>query len=748
MWEKEGQGCDAVVGASSPLHGVIGLWRVARFAHRVSGQHAKGAEAESDQRVGRFGPGRDRSSHKEATVHNGRAAWIRSALTILLAVGGLAGGLLVGQTETPSSAQSMDEVVLFRQGEDGYEGCVDTRISEENPTGNFGDRWHLVLGMRGRAAVLIRFDVSSLPSDAWVQEATLGLYADNYGPQSEEPLIVAAYPVIRAWEEMEATWHKATNADDWGEAGCNDTSSDRSPVAVGSTPLQDRFVWYEWDVTSAAQQWVHDPAGNQGLVVKQTNTEVRGEYNIRGSEFADVQWRPYLEIKYSVATPTPTQTSTSTLPPTPEPPPCVGTPEPGAIVTVLQEGAGYSGAEDTYLSFDDRETMYDTEWFMRVGYRQHFSGLIKYDVSSIPEGSRIICAALSLYAERWSGGALRVGAYNVQRENSIEDSTWTWATSDVPWQIGGCNGPDDRLWAPESTVLSRGINRWLHFDLTRVVDGWVNGSIPNRGVSLQAMEIHDTDTVWFTASDDGTIGNRPQLIVLFVPPEWWEPTPTLTATQTATPTQTATITPTPANTATPTVTPTPAEPQIDTFQNGLEAYVGCVDARISEEAASTNFGQMDLKVGARQRIASLISFDLSSIPSNATIQSAWLSAYAFHREGTAGFGVDAYAVNRAWSEDAVSWNMATSFDSWGIPGCNNIISDRADFASDTASSEATGWHTWSVRDDVERMVDNPGASVGWLLRQSAEVSGVLSMYSSEHGQPGYSPKLVVTYIAP
>ena len=218
MWEKEGQGCDAVVGASSPLHGVIGLWRVARFAHRVSGQHAKGAEAELDQRVGRFGPGRDRSSHKEATVHNGRAAWIRSALTILLAVGGLAGGLLVGKTETPSSAQSMDEVVLFRQGEDGYEGCVDTRISEENPTGNFGDRWHLVLGMRGRAAVLIRFDVSSLPSDAWVQEATLGLYADNYGPQSEEPLIVAAYPVIRAWEEMEATWHKATNADDWGEA--------------------------------------------------------------------------------------------------------------------------------------------------------------------------------------------------------------------------------------------------------------------------------------------------------------------------------------------------------------------------------------------------------------------------------------------------------------------------------------------------------------------------------------------------
>jgi len=681
-------------------------------------------------------------------VHNGRAAWIRSGLTILLAMGGLAGGLLGGQTEIPSSAQSTEEVVLFRQGEDGYAGCADTRISEENPTKNFGDRWHLVLGMRGRAAILIRFDVSSVPSDAWVQEATLGLYADNYGPQSEEPLVAAAYPVIRAWEEMEATWHKATDADDWGEAGCNDTSSDRSPVAAGSTPVDDRFAWYEWDVTSAVQQWVHDPAGNQGLVVKQTNTEVGGEYNIRGSEFADVQWRPYLEIKYSLATPTPTQTLTPTLPPTPEPPPCVGTPEPGAIVTILQEepppcvgtpepgaivtilqeGAGYSGAEDTYLSFDDRETTYDTEWFMRIGYRQHFSGLIKYDVSTIPEGSRIICAALSLYAERWSGGALRVGAYCVQRENSIEDTTWTWATSDMPWQIGGCNGPDDRLLAPESAVLSRGINRWRHFDLTRVVDGWVNGN----------------DTVWFTASDDGTIANRPRLIVLFVPPEWWEPTPTLTATQTATPTQTATITPTPTNTATPTVTPTQAEPRTDTFQNGLEAYVGCVDARISEEAASTNFGQMDLKVGARQRI----SFDLSSIPSNATIQSAWLSVYAFHREGTAGFDVDVYAVNREWAENAVSWNRATSSDSWGTPGCNNIVSDRADFASDTASSEATGWHTWSVGDDVQRMVSNPGASVGWLLRQSAEVSGVLSMYSGEHGQPDYSPKLVVTYTAP
>jgi len=654
---------------------------------------------------------------------------IRFVLIILCIMGGLTGGLLLSQVGMHSKAQDGVQTVIFRQGQAGYAGCVDTRISEENPNANFGNG-ELILGMKGRVGTLMRFDVSSIPASALIQEATLSLFVHNFG-QRTVPIVAAAYPVIRTWEEMEATWYKATDTDDWGLPGCNNTSNDRSATPLDHETIYESDQWYSWDVTSAVQGWVEEPASNKGVLLQQTSIEVGGEYNIRHSEYPGLDVRPYLTVSYTLRPPTPTP------PPTPAPLPCEGTPEPGAVLAVLQQGVGYEGAEDTWLNFDDRETRYAEGWYMRVGYRRHFSGLIKYDVSDIPQGSRIVCAALSLFAERWSGGPLDVGAYYVKRENSISEATWTWATSLVPWQVGGCNGPDDRLQMPESVVTVTGIYAWYHLNLTQVVDGWVNGSLPNHGVSLQAVGEFDVDTVWFTASDDGTATNRPKLVVLFVPPPGWVPTPT----------HTATATPTPTLTATPTPTEIPT-PETETFQNGLAGYAGCSDTRISAEAPALNFASSDLKVGAKQGIATLIQFDLSSIPSNASIGYASLHVYGYHREGTGSFALGIYAIKRPWVEGEANWNMAASSVHWGAPGCNDTSSDRMEDSSHQVLVGSTGWHTWSVRDDVQRMVSDPGSNAGWLLRQSAEVAGVLSMYSSEHKDLSYRPKLVVTYTVP
>jgi hypothetical protein len=657
---------------------------------------------------------------------------IRLVVIILCITGGLTGGLLLNAVGMRSSAQDGVQTAVFRQGQAGYTGCVDTRISEENPHANFGNG-ELILGMKGRVGTLIRFDVSSIPANAIVQQAGLSLFVHNYG-QRTVPIIAAAYPVIRTWEEMEATWFKATDSDDWGLPGCNDTTDDRSPTPLDHETIYDRDQWRTWDVTAAAQVWVQDAASNKGVLIQQTNKEVGGEYDVRHSEYPGVDVRPYLTITYTLGTPTPTQ------PPTPAPLPCDGTPEPGALLAVLQQGVGYEGVEDTWLNFDDRETSYAGEWYMHVGYKQHDSGLIKYDVSGIPQESRIVCAALSLFAERWSGGPLDVGAYQVQRENSVGEATWTWATSVVPWQMGGCNGPDDRLQTPESVVTVSTIYAWYHLDLTRVVDGWVNGWLPNHGVSLQAVDELDMDTVWFTASEDGTVANRPKLVVLYVPPPGWVPTPT--STPTATPT--ATLVPT----ATPTLPPQLVGPVTATFQNGLEGYVGCSDARISAEAPASNFASSELKVGARQGIATLIQFDLSSIPTSATIQSAALHVYGYHREGSADSDLGIYAVRRAWIEEEASWNMAASAVHWGAPGCNSTVSDRAEAPSDHVPLASAAWHTWSLQDDVQRMVSEPGTNEGWLIRQTADMPGVLSLYSSEYGAVSHRPKLVVTYTVP
>lgn len=240
--------------------------------------------------------------------------------------------------------------------------------------------------------------------------------------------------------------------------------------------------------------------------------------------------------------------------------PCEGTPEPGAHLLVLQQGVDeYTGAEDTTLA--RYEGNLSDKWFMRVGYKGQNSALIRFNVSSIPPGSRILCAALSLYAEMWSGIPfhLAVGAYTVNRPWIAQEATWYLASFGIPWQRGGCNGPDDRSQTPEAVINIQNIRTWYHFDLTQAVEGWVSGKIPNYGVSLQAMDASDVDSIWFAASDDviddGSIANRPKLVILYVPP----PTPTPSATPTASPTLTATPVVLPTETATPTVPIAPTE---------------------------------------------------------------------------------------------------------------------------------------------------------------------------------------------
>jgi hypothetical protein len=680
------------------------------------------------------------------------------AIIVMIVSFVLLAGMLPSRLSMDSYAQDGSRTVTFRQGVAGYLGCADTRISEERPDTNLGNG-ELIIGMKGRVAALIRFDVSSIPSNAIVQEATLGLFAFNYG-QRVGPIVAAAYQVIRPWKELEATWYKATNADRWGLPGCNDTYTDRSPTALDSATIYERELWYTWDVTSAAQDWVRDAASNKGVVVKQTNLNVGGEFDLCHSEADGTECRPYLTVKYTLVPPTPTRSPTPAGPPTPAPLPCVGTPEPGAILLVLQQGADYQGAEDTWLNFDDRSTRQANEWFMRVGYKQHFSGLIKYDVSLVPRGSRIVCAALSIFAERWSGGTLDVGSHVVKRQNSVPDATWTWATSLMPWQMGGCNGPDDRLQAPESTVRVHTIYHWYDLDLTRAVDGWVNGWLDNNGVSLQAVDQFDTDTVWFTASEDAEVTIRPKLVILYVPPAGFEPTQTPTATCTATVTATSIPSATPTSTTTKTATPVPTATSTDgptqpsllttsrTFQQGADGYAGCADARISAESPTGHFVGSELKVGARGEIASLLRFDLSSIPRQAAITSAQLQLYAYHTEGPADLSLGAYGVRRPWTEEGATWNEASMSVPWGMPGCGHTFSDRAGEPTDRMRAFSTGWYTWSVTGDVQRMVSDPGTNAGWLIRQTDDGPGVISFYASEGDRVGYRPRLLVEYASP
>jgi len=208
--------------------------------------------------------------------------------------------------------------VSFRQGVSGYSGCEDARISQENPTANFANA-DLLLGARGQRAVLMRFDVSSLPTHVVVLQATLNLYVWHHDSRVAPGAVIGAYPLNRAWVEDQATWLNARSAEAWREPGASHVPDDRSGTSQDEQTLWDLGQWYAWNVTNVVQDWVSDPGGNLGVLLRQVNIEVGGEYYLRASEWSDAALRPYLVVRYAFPTPTPTPTNTATATPTATP---------------------------------------------------------------------------------------------------------------------------------------------------------------------------------------------------------------------------------------------------------------------------------------------------------------------------------------------------------------------------------------------------------------------------------------------
>lgn len=256
--------------------------------------------------------------------------------------------------------------------------------------------------------------------------------------------------------------------------------------------------------------------------------------------------------------------------------PCEGTPEPGAELLVLQQGVnGYWGAEDTTIEKDFPDDNFHDVWYMRVGLKDKWRGLLRFDLSHISPASRILCAALLLYPERYSAEpdfTIKVGVFRMERPWVSPEATWNRASVMQPWQLPGASGLADSSPTAEHVQTITTMLVWYTFPMTELVEGWIKGTIPNYGLLVRALQDpYDTRTVWFDASDDisheGTLEHRPILVILHVPPPTPTPTvtptstntPTATPTDTATPTSTPTATPTATNTSTPTLTPTPTD---------------------------------------------------------------------------------------------------------------------------------------------------------------------------------------------
>ena len=210
----------------------------------------------------------------------------------------------------PAMAQTTT-TVKYQQGTNGYSGCMDTYIDKDPVWIDdfFGgvERIEIRSGFGGeKMNILIKFDVSALPSDATVTGAKLTLH--NIRQRSANGDV----PVL---EKVTAAWNNQTTWNTWNTGVPNTVASGVTcPTIAGLT--EDPTTPEPYVITGLAAlvtDWKTTPLNNYGIMLSGTT-----DINLRfaSSEYATVSVRPELEVTYTTPAPPNPPTATVTSPPT------------------------------------------------------------------------------------------------------------------------------------------------------------------------------------------------------------------------------------------------------------------------------------------------------------------------------------------------------------------------------------------------------------------------------------------------
>jgi hypothetical protein len=143
------------------------------------------------------------------------------------------------------------------------------------------------------AAVLqLKFDLSSIPTNATVSQAVLYLYLHQGG--GDEAINLTAHKTITTGWDTDSTW---TNYD-W---------SSYIDTAETTRNFNTEAGWRSWTVTAMVEDWVATPASNLGLIIASDQGATHAAADTyRGflfSEYTDTSLRPFLVVSYTTPSP-------------------------------------------------------------------------------------------------------------------------------------------------------------------------------------------------------------------------------------------------------------------------------------------------------------------------------------------------------------------------------------------------------------------------------------------------------------
>ncbi|WP_157778265.1 DNRLRE domain-containing protein [Massilia violaceinigra] len=176
-------------------------------------------------------------------------------------------------------------------------------------------------------------------------------------------------------------------------------------------------------------------------------------------------------------------------------------------VTVdLRDGLnGYTGTQDTYVASGATGSNFGTSASVLAdgsdGTNGQLVSLLNWSLSGIPSSATVQSVRVKLQAFNPSAGTYRLYARNA----AWSESTATWANAN----IAGSQGTEIGSFVPSVNGLH---TITLNAAGITVVQGWLNGTLTNNGLSIRSTS---SDGVDLRSSEYGTVSQRPTLSITY-----------------------------------------------------------------------------------------------------------------------------------------------------------------------------------------------------------------------------------------
>lgn len=321
--------------------------------------------------------------------------------------------------------------------------------------------------------------------------------------------------------------------------------------------------------------------------------------------------------------------------------------------------------------------------------------LIQFDLSAIPANSTIVSANLSLFYNSTSTSAGQAGA----NASYLQRVTSTWDESSVTWNNQPSTTSANQILLAQSSATNQS---YPNINVSAIVQDWINNPSTNYGFLLKLQNEVQMVSMKFCSSDAADSTKWPALEITYIPSD---------------------------------INCLILQPDDEDGK----------DAEVWSNNPSNNYGNVTDFIaaewtwgGTEGTLRSLVEFDLSGVPANATIDSATLSLYWNSVTTSAGqAGTNATFLQRitsSWTETGVTWNNQPTTTS------QNQVSLA------TSSSSTQDYPNIDVKNLVIDMLNNPTSSFGFEIKlQTEAVMRSMKFCSSDFATPAMRPRLKICY---